>query len=66
MKKLWFLFLIAIPLLAVKSEEPAPQGFEHWTPASVQRITQALSAEAATDPHHFAVRQLSDYPNESF
>jgi mannose-6-phosphate isomerase-like protein (cupin superfamily) len=65
MKKL-FLFLITVPLLAAKSEEPVPQGFEHWTPASVQRVTRALSAEAATDPHHFAVKQLSDYPSESF
>jgi mannose-6-phosphate isomerase-like protein (cupin superfamily) len=23
-------------------------------------------AEAATDPHHFAVKQLSDFPNEAF
>jgi mannose-6-phosphate isomerase-like protein (cupin superfamily) len=66
MKKLWLLALIAIPLLAVRSEEPAPQGFEHWSPAPLQRATQALAADAATDPHHFAVKQLSDFPNEAF
>jgi mannose-6-phosphate isomerase-like protein (cupin superfamily) len=66
MKKIWFLFLLAIPFLVVKSEEPVPQGFGHWPPASLQRVSQALAAEAATDPHHFAVKQLSDFPNEAF
>ncbi len=66
MRKLWLLTLISIPLLAVRSEEPRPQGFEHWTPAALQRATQALAADAATDPHHFAVKQISDYPNEAF
>ena len=66
MKKLWLLFLIAIPFPAVQSQEPPPAGFEHWTTASVQSMTRALISEAATDPHHFSVKQLSDYPNESF
>ncbi len=66
MKRLCLLSLIAIPLLVVRSEEPVPQGFEHWTPATLQRATQALAADAATDPHHFAVKQISDYPNEAF
>ena len=66
MKKLRLVFLIAIPFLAVRSEEPVPQGFEHWTPANLQHAAQALGAEAATDPHHFAVKQLSDFPSEAF
>jgi mannose-6-phosphate isomerase-like protein (cupin superfamily) len=66
MKRVCLLSLVAIPLLVVRSEEPIPTGFEHWTPASLQRGAQALSAEAATDPHHFAVKQLADYPNDSF
>ncbi len=66
MKKLCLLSLIVFPLMALQSEEPLPAGFEHWTPASLQTVAQALSTEAAGDPHHFAVRQLSDYPNESF
>ncbi len=66
MKKLWLVFLIAIPFLVVRSEEPVLQGFEHWTPANLQHAAQALGAEAATDPHHFAVKQLSDFPNEAF
>src|SRR2546429_9462871 len=66
MKKLWLVFLIAIPFLVMRSEEPVPQGFEHWTPANLQHALQALGAEAAADPHHFAVKQLSDFPNEAF
>jgi len=66
MKRLCLLSLIAVPLLVVRSEEPFPQGFEHWTPATLQRATQALAADAATDPHHFAVKQLVDFPNEAF
>jgi len=65
MKKLWLLSLIAIPFLALKSEEPAPAGFEHWPAASLQTMTRALAADASTDPHHLAVKQLADFPNES-
>ena len=64
MKKLWLVFLIATPFLVVRS--PVPQGFEHWTPANLQHPAQALGAEAAIDPHHFSVKQLSDFPNEAF
>jgi mannose-6-phosphate isomerase-like protein (cupin superfamily) len=66
MKKLWLLSLIAIPFLAVGSQEPVPAGFEHWAPASVETMSRVLATEAAADPHHFAVKQLSDYPNEAF
>jgi mannose-6-phosphate isomerase-like protein (cupin superfamily) len=66
MKKLSVLTLLAIPFLAVGSQEPVPTGVEHWPPASVQHITQGLAAEAAADPHHFAAKQLSEYPNETF
>ena len=66
MKKLCLLALMAIPLLVVRSEEPVPAGYEHWTPAVLQRATQALAADAAADPHHFAVKQFSDFPNEAF
>jgi hypothetical protein len=66
MKNLLLLSLIAIPFLVMRSEEPVPQGVEHWNPASPQRVTQVLATEAATDPHHFAVKQLSDFSNEAF
>jgi len=66
MKRLWLLALIAIPFLAVRSQEPAPAGFEYWPPASLQSTVQALTTQAAADPHHFAVKQLADFPNEYF
>lgn len=66
MKKLWLLSLIAIPFLAVRSQEPAPSGFEHWASASLQSVNHGLAADAAADPRHLAVKQLSDYPNEAF
>ena len=66
MKNVRLLVLIVIPFLAVRSEEPVPAGFEHWQTSSVQSMDRVLSAEAATEPHHLAVKQLSDYPNEAF
>jgi mannose-6-phosphate isomerase-like protein (cupin superfamily) len=66
MKKLCLISLIAIPFLAVRSEDPIPAGFEHWTPASLENISQALASQVAADPHHVAVKQLTDYPNELF
>jgi mannose-6-phosphate isomerase-like protein (cupin superfamily) len=65
MKKLWLLSLFVVPFLTERSQEPAPAGFEHWSAASVQAIAQVLAADAASDPHHFAVKQLEDFPNES-
>jgi len=66
MKKLFLLSLLAIPFLFVRTEERGPAGFEHWSPASFERVTQSLAAEAAADPHHVSVKQLSDFPNDSF
>lgn len=66
MKKLWLMPLIAIPFLAVRSQEPVPAGFEHWSTASVQTMAPALAADAAKDPRRFTVKQLSDFSNESF
>jgi mannose-6-phosphate isomerase-like protein (cupin superfamily) len=66
MKKLCLLALLMIPVFAVRSEDPVPAGFEHWTPAAVQSMDKALASVASADPHHIAVKQLSDYPNEIF
>src|SRR6266403_784479 len=66
MKRLCLLSLSAIPLLVVRSDEPVPQGFEHWTPATLQRTAQALAADAATDLHYVVVKQLVEFPNEAF
>lgn len=65
MKKLWSLLFLAIPFLAVSSQEQAASGFDHWSAASVQIMSSALATDAAKDPHHFAVKQLADFPNES-
>jgi len=66
MRRLCLLGGLVISVLVVRAQESGPPGFEQWTPASLKRLTSSLSAEAAGDPHHFAVRQLSDYSNESF
>jgi mannose-6-phosphate isomerase-like protein (cupin superfamily) len=66
MKKLCVLFLIAMPLLVLGSQETALPGFQHWTTASLQKDTQTLVTEAAGDPHHFAAQQLADYLNDAF
>jgi mannose-6-phosphate isomerase-like protein (cupin superfamily) len=66
MRRLCLLSGLVISVLVVRAQESGPPGFEQWTPASLKQLTSSLSAEAAGDPHHFAVRQLSDYSNESF
>jgi len=66
MRRLWLLGWLVIPILVVAAQEAGPPGYEHWTPASLKQLTSSMSAEAAGDPHHFAVRQLADYSNESF
>ena len=65
-KKLCLISLLAIPFLLTRSEEPVPEGFAHWPAASLSRIAQSLSADSAADPHHLAVSQMKDFPNESF
>jgi mannose-6-phosphate isomerase-like protein (cupin superfamily) len=66
MKKLWLLSLIIIPLMVARSEDSVPEGFQHWSTGSLKILGQALSSEATSDPHHFAVRQLADFPKEAF
>jgi mannose-6-phosphate isomerase-like protein (cupin superfamily) len=58
--------LLVFPLLSAVPQETALQGFEHWTTADLGRLGQALSVNAASDPHHVAVKQLADFPNEAF
>src|SRR2546423_6730962 len=66
MNRAWLLSLLMIPLLSTVGQESAPAGFEHWSAASLKQIGQSLNEQAATDPHHVAVKQLSDFPNELF
>lgn len=65
MKRLWLLRMLTIPMLVVMAQEGAPAGFEQWTTASLKQDAQKLRSDAATDPHHFAVELLADFPNES-
>ena len=65
MKKLCLLSAIVVPWLVVTAQEAVPPGFEQWTPASLNRYDQKLRYDAAADPHHFAVQQIADFPNDS-
>jgi mannose-6-phosphate isomerase-like protein (cupin superfamily) len=61
--------LILCALIILTMAVPAqdtPSGFEQWTTASLKPALASMTEEAPTDPHHFAVRQLADYPNDSF
>src|SRR5258708_13388165 len=66
MKKLFVCFLLAAPLLFAAPQATAPEGFEHWTTADLWRLGQAVNPDAASDPHHIAVKQLADFPNHAF
>ena len=66
MKRLWLLCLSLVPVLVAVPQATAPEGFEHWTQASLRQMAQTLGAKAAADPHHAASQQLSDFPNELF
>jgi hypothetical protein len=68
MKRLWLLGLIgllSIPFLSVKSEDPVPEGYEHWTSSSLKPVLEALTSQAAKDAHHSAMKPLADFPNEA-
>lgn len=65
MRKLFFLCGLAVPVLCFSAQVTSPEIIRFWSAASMNQITQALSEQAASDPHHFAVEQLADYPNEA-
>jgi mannose-6-phosphate isomerase-like protein (cupin superfamily) len=66
MKRATLLFLLLTPVLFLAAQQTAPEGYQHWTAASLQGLAQALAKDAAVDAHHFAVKQVADFPNESF
>jgi mannose-6-phosphate isomerase-like protein (cupin superfamily) len=66
MKRLQWLYLLFTPVLFVAAQGTAPEGFQHWTTASIQGLSQTLAKDAAADPHHAVAKQLADFPNESF
>ena len=65
MRNLWFLCLILVPLFGVTPETTSPEGFNFWSATSMNQVAQGLTQQAASDPHHFAVKQLADFTNES-
>src|SRR5215813_12693005 len=66
MKKLCLIALLAIPVLAVESQAPALEGFEHWTAADLQTLNKSLADKAATDSHRAASKAIADFPNDLF
>ena len=65
MRTLGFLSLLLLPLSGVSVGTTEPEGFKFWSAATVSQATHDLVEPAASDPHHFAVRQLGDFPNEA-
>lgn len=59
-------FLLAIPALASGPANSPPEGFEHWTAASIRETSQNLKQKASSDPNHMAAQSLVDFPNEIF
>lgn len=52
-------------LLGVGAQETPPAGVEQWTPASLKHFESKMHTDASTDPHHFAVELLADFPHDS-
>ncbi len=65
MRKLWLLCPVVILWPAAVAQEAAPLGLELWTPASLKYFESKMHADAAADPHHFAVELLADFRNDS-
>jgi hypothetical protein len=66
MKRFLGLCSLATLLLSASAQDNTPAGFAHWTGAALQHLDQKMHADAAEDPHHFAVDQLADFANDSF
>ena len=66
MKRLWLLSLLLVPFSVAAPENSIPEGYEHWTPASLKEISKTLSVQSSTDAHHSATQQFSDFTNEYY
>ena len=68
MKRLWPLCLLTLALLPVSAQDQGkgPEGFEHWSAASLKEVQQQLAKEAASNESHLGLRRLSDFPNDLF
>ena len=53
-------------LIAGVAQEPATPGFGQWTTESLKPFEQKMHQDAVQDPHHFAVEQLADFPNDGY
>ena len=58
--------IVVLAFLLAYSQDTAPDGFQHWTSASLSDLEQQLKADAASNPHHIATKRLADYPNDLF
>ena len=65
MKKLCLVSMILVPLSCAFPQATSPEGFKFWSAASLNQAAQNLVRQASSDPHHFAVQQLGDFPNEA-
>ena len=66
MKRLWLVGSFAVVMLPVTAQETAPEGFEHWSAASLKQMGQELKKDAAKSAQHLASRRLADFPNDLF
>lgn len=66
MKRLVLLGFLLAPIMLLAAQETAPEGFEYWTKASIEDLSGMLAKQAPANPNHSAVKQLADFPNESF
>jgi mannose-6-phosphate isomerase-like protein (cupin superfamily) len=66
MKTVSICCLLLTPLLFAAPQATAPAGFEHWAASDLAQVAQTVTTQARSDPHHFAVKQIADFPNEAF
>jgi mannose-6-phosphate isomerase-like protein (cupin superfamily) len=66
MKRVWSLLSLALALLPATAQEVVPEGFEHWTAASLKQIDQEIAKDAAANAQHIATRRLADFPNDLY
>jgi mannose-6-phosphate isomerase-like protein (cupin superfamily) len=65
MREIFVALLLFSPVLWAMPTEDLPAGFAHWDQSFLEQAGAKLEVGAASDPHHFAVQQLGDYPNDS-
>ena len=66
MKRLVWLFVLAVPMMVAQSQGPLPAGVERWSTSDLQGMNKALVEKAAGDSHRAATKTISDFPNELF